>query len=181
MPGTFPEAVTSATTSKIAGSKQLNGEIKERGTVVLENCEVTSAGEGIAFQVDHGKIVQLITTKISAEAKVGIMAGDQGILKGLRAQIAQCGNAAIYTQSRTVVDLISRVPEKNASCAMDMQSGNATLTDCTIPAHPKVRIMVQSGAELVETQSHFASNGQRDIHRASVNGRPFNGQLLRPA
>jgi hypothetical protein len=62
-------------------SKQLNGEIKDRGTVVLDNCEVTGAGKGIALQVHHRGTVHLISTKVYNESKFGI--GDQGTLKEL--------------------------------------------------------------------------------------------------
>jgi type 1 fimbria pilin len=42
-------SASSATALKIEGSKQLNGEITDLGTVVPENCEVTGTGKGIAF------------------------------------------------------------------------------------------------------------------------------------
>jgi hypothetical protein len=124
------------------------------------------AGKGIAFQVHHEAIVQFIATKLCAEAKFGIMVGDQAILKGLRVQIAQCGNAAIHPQSGAVIDLMLCLLEKDADCAMQMHGGKATVVDCTICAHPKIGIPVQRGVELGEMQSHFASNGQREIHRA---------------
>jgi hypothetical protein len=80
------------------------------------------------------------------------MVEDQGILKGLSTQIAQCGNSAIYTYSGAVVDLMSCVRKRNANRAMQMHGGGPTLTDCTIRVHPIIESIVQRRAELVETQ-----------------------------
>jgi hypothetical protein len=45
----FGEYGLSATASKVEGLKQLNEEIKKRGTVVPENCEMIGARKGIAL------------------------------------------------------------------------------------------------------------------------------------
>jgi hypothetical protein len=109
-------ATLTAIGCKIEKSAHLNCEIKEQGTVILENCEVTGGGKGIGIQAHHGGTIQLVASKVYGDAKFGVMVGDGGVLKGLKSQIAQCGTAGVYTQAAATVEMMSCIIEKNGTC-----------------------------------------------------------------
>jgi hypothetical protein len=152
---------------KLDSSNSPHCEVREGGHITLDGCDVSRTVKGIGLQVREGGKLTLLNTKIHNEQKFGVMVGDGGFVEATSCTFIDCAVGALYVQGTgTVVVTTSRL-ENNGNYGLQVEGGTVTLNQCLVKNHRAYGVVLRPGAQFVDNETRYESNGQKDVFHAT--------------